>query len=76
MSCILFCCEDIQSLPRLWTVRQALRFHGLWGKEFYTPCYMAREQALHLGDNRGKSRASGTRKKTRERGRVTRECHA
>ena len=46
------------------------------GKEFYTPCYIARKQARHLEDNRGKSRASGTRKETSERGRVTRECHA
>ena len=60
------------------------------GKEFYTPCYIARKQALHLEDNRGKSLASdfylednrgkslasGTRKKTSERGRITRECHA
>ena len=76
MSCSLFCCEDILSLPRLWTVRRALRFRGLWGKEFYTPCYIARKQALNLEDNREKSRASGTRKKTSERGRVTREWHA
>ena len=32
--------------------------------------------SFHLGDNSEKSRASGTRKKTSERGRVTRECHA
>ena len=76
MSCSLFCCEDILSLPRLWTVRRALRFRGLWGKEFYTPCYIARKQARHLEDNREKSRASGTRKKTSEGGRVTREWHA
>lgn len=36
------------------------------GKEFYTPCYVARKQALHLEDNRGESRANGTRKETRE----------
>lgn len=83
MSCSLFCCEDIQSLPRLWTVRRALRFRGLWGKEFYTPCYIARKQARHLEDNvksharvarvrrrasEGESHASDTCKETRERG--------
>ena len=67
MSCSLFCCEDIQSPPRLWTVRRALRFRGLWERNFTrTPCYVARKQVLYLEDNRGESRANGTRKETRE----------
>ena len=36
------------------------------GKEFYTPCHIARKQARHLKDNCKKSRASSTRKKTSE----------
>ena len=83
MSCSLLRCEDIQSLPRLWTVRQALRFRGLWernfthhvvqpaGKPFIWGIIVkshSRVARIRRQVSDGESRASGTCKETQERG--------